>query len=155
MDTFQRNKRESGRKSRFTVFYYEKYNRNNDSLIGGYSLDNNPKEPQYGFSPITQSYVPPQAKTSGKAIASLVLGIISLITLPLGGILFLGIIGFFSGIVAIVFASLSFKEIKRVQVRGRGMAIAGLVCGIVATALNVLAFVVSFIIGFTSAINNV
>jgi len=118
-------------------------------------LDNNIKEPQYGFSPIPQSYVPPQAKTSGKAIASLVLGIISLIALPLGGIIFLGIIGFFSGIVAIVFASLSFKEIKRVQVRGRGMAIAGLVCGIVATALNVLAFVVSFVIGFTSAINNV
>jgi len=117
-------------------------------------LDNNHKEPQYGFSPPTQSYVPPQAKTSGKAIASLVLGIISLITLPVGAIIVLGIIGFFSGIVAIVFASSSFKEFKRVQMRGRGMAIAGLVCGIVATTLNVLAFIISFVIGFTSAMNN-
>lgn len=118
-------------------------------------MDNNHKEPQYGFSPLIQPYVLPQSKTSGKAIASLVLGIISLITLPLGGVIIvLGIIGFFSGIVAIVFASLSFKEIKRVQVRGRGMAIAGLVCGIVATALNVLAFVISFVISFTSAMNN-
>jgi len=118
-------------------------------------LNNNHKEPQYGFSPLTQSYVPPQAKTSGKAIASFVLGIISLITLPVGGIIVLGIIGFFSGIVAIVFASLSFKEIKRVLVRGRGMAIAGLICGIVATSLNVLAFIISFVIGFMSGINNV
>lgn len=118
-------------------------------------MDNNYKEPQYGFSPLTQSYVPPQAKTSGKAITSLILGIISLITLPLGGIIVLGIVGFFSGIVAIVFSSLSFKEIKRVQVRGRGMAIAGLVCGIVATTLNVLAFVISFVIGFMNAMNNV
>jgi hypothetical protein len=118
-------------------------------------LDNNHNEPQYGFSPLTQSYVPPQAKTSSKAIASLVLGIISLITLPLGGIIVLGIIGFFSGIVAIVFASLSFKEIKRVRMRGRGMAIAGLVCGIVATSINVFAFVLSFVISFTRAMNNV
>lgn len=118
-------------------------------------MDNNYKEPQYGFSPRTQSYVPPQAKTSGKAITSLILGIISLITLPLGVIIVLGIIGFFSGIVAIVLSSLSFKEIKRVQVRGRGMAIAGLVCGIVATAINVLAFVISFVASFMNAMNNV
>lgn len=118
-------------------------------------MDNNYKDPQYGFPPPTPSYVPPQAKTSGKAITSLILGIVSLITLPLGGaIIFLGTIGFFSGIVAIVLSSLSFKEIKRVQVRGRGMAIAGLVCGIVATALNVFAFVISFVIGFMNAMNN-
>lgn len=118
-------------------------------------MDNNYKEPQYGFSPHTQSHVPPQAKTSGKAITSLILGILSLITLPLGGIIVLGIIGLFSGIVAIVFSSLSFKEIKRVQVRGRGMAIAGLVCGIVATSLNVLAFVISFVVSFMNAMNSV
>jgi len=117
-------------------------------------LDNNYKEPQYEFSPLTQSYVPSQPKTSGKAIASLILGIISLIALPLGGITILGVVGFFSGIAAIVFSSLSFKEIKRVQMRGRGMAIAGLVCGIVATSVNVLAFVFSFVISFMNAINN-
>lgn len=118
-------------------------------------MDNNYKEPQYEVTPLTQSYVPRQAKTSGKAITSLILGIISLITLPSGGIILLGIVGFFSGIIAIVFSSLSFKEIKRVQVRGRGMAIAGLVCGIVATSVNVLVFVISFMIGFMSVMNNV
>jgi len=118
-------------------------------------LDDNHKEPQYGFSPPTQSYAPPQANTNGKAIASLVLGVISLITLPLGGgIILLGIIGFISGIAAIAFASLSFKEIKLMQMQGRGMAIGGLVCGIVATSLNVLAFVIAFVIGFTTAMNN-
>lgn len=116
-------------------------------------MDNNYKDPQYGFSPPPPPYVPqPQAKTSGKAITSLILGLVSLITLPLG---VLGIIGFFSGIGAIVFSSLAFKEIKRVQVRGRGMAIAGLVLGIVALTLNVLAFVISFVIGFMGAMNNI
>lgn len=66
----------------------------------------------------------------------------------------LGVIGFISGIAAIAFASLSFKEIKLMQMQGRGTAIAGLVCGIVATSLNALAFVIAFVIGFTSAINN-
>lgn len=124
-------------------------------LIGGHPLDNNYKGPQYEFYPPTPSHIPPQAKTSGKAITSLILGIISLITLPIGGIIVLGIVGLISGILAIVFSSLSFKEIKRVQARGRGMAIAGLVCGIVSTSVNVLAFVISFVIGFMSAINNV
>lgn len=118
-------------------------------------MDNNYKETQYEFSTPTHSHIPPQAKTSGKATASLILGILSLITLPLGGLIILGIVGFFSGILAIVFSSLAFKEIKRIQVRGRGIAIAGLVCGIVATSINVLAFVISFVIGFMTIINNV
>lgn len=117
-------------------------------------MDNNYKEPQYESSPLTQSYVPSQSKKSGKAITSLILGIISLIALPLGGIAVLGLVGFFSGIVAIVFSSLSFKEIKRVQMRGRDVAIAGLVCGIAATSVNVLAFVISFVISFMNALNN-
>lgn len=116
---------------------------------------NDYKEPLYGFSPLTESYVPPQTETSDKAITSLILGIVSLITLPLGGIVFLGIIGFFSRIVAVVFSSLSFKEIKRVQVRERGMEIAGLVCGFIATTVNVLVFIIFFEIDFMNAMNNV
>lgn len=117
-------------------------------------MSNNYQEPQHGFSPLDPSQVPLEAKVSSKATPSLILGILSLITLPFGSILFLGIVGFSSGIVAIVLSSLSLKEIKRTRLRGRGMAIAGLVCGIVATTLNVFAFVISFLISFMYAFNN-
>ena len=59
--------------------------------------------------------------TNGKAIASLVLGIV--------GMLFFGII---LGPLAIVFSVLAKKEIDRTGQGGRGMATAGLVLGIIA-----------------------
>ncbi|MFB1049897.1 DUF4190 domain-containing protein [Paraliobacillus sp. JSM ZJ581] len=62
----------------------------------------------------------PQA--SGKAIASMVLGIVAIITPWLGFIL---------GIIAIVLASKAFKEITQYQLGGRGMAVAGLTTGII------------------------
>ncbi|PZT55333.1 DUF4190 domain-containing protein [Paenibacillus silvae] len=70
-------------------------------------------------------YAPPP-KTNSKSIVSLVLGILS-ITLPY--------IGFLIGIAAIIFASISFKEIRMRMEQGKGLAVAGLVCGIVGTAL--------------------
>lgn len=117
--------------------------------------NNNYQGPEYQYAPPNQpNYPPPQVKTSSKAITSLILGIVSLVTLPAGGAFFaLGTLGFFSGIAAIVLASLSFKEIKRGQAQGKGMAIAGLACGSVATTFNLLAFVISFVIGFMSAVN--
>lgn len=117
--------------------------------------NNNYQGPEYPNTPPTQSNYPPQqVKTSSKAITSLILGIVSLVALPIGGaLLVLGTLGFFSGIAAIVLAALSFKEIKRGQAKGMGMAIAGLACGSVATTFNLLAFVISFIIGFMSAAN--
>jgi hypothetical protein len=74
------------------------------------------------------NYSPPAqpTKTNGKSITALVLGILSII---------LPYIGFLIGIAAIVFASLSFKELKYRNEQGRGLATAGLVCGIVGTAL--------------------
>ncbi|GAS85024.1 DUF4190 domain-containing protein [Paenibacillus amylolyticus] len=70
-------------------------------------------------------YVAP-AKTNSKSIVSLVLGILSL-TIPY--------LGFLIGIVAIIFASLAFKEIRIRMEQGKGLAIAGLVCGIIGTAI--------------------
>ena len=68
-------------------------------------------------------------KTNGKSIAALVLGILS-IMLPY--------IGFIIGIVAIIFAALSLKEIKVRMEQGKGLAIAGLVCGIIGTLIYAL-----------------
>ncbi|MCJ8012405.1 DUF4190 domain-containing protein [Paenibacillus sp. KQZ6P-2] len=65
-------------------------------------------------------------KTNGKAIGALVLGILSLV---------IPYLGFILGIIAIVLASLAFKEIKRRSEGGRGLAVGGLVCGIVGTSL--------------------
>ncbi|ULO04683.1 DUF4190 domain-containing protein [Paenibacillus sp. 19GGS1-52] len=76
-----------------------------------------------------QEYYPPQpppARTNGKSIAALVLGILSIV-LPYIGLLF--------GIIAIIFSAISLKEIRMRNEQGRGMAIAGLVCGIVGTIL--------------------
>jgi hypothetical protein len=87
----------------------------------------NDESQPYKFSPPPQEYQPP--KTNGKSIAAMVLGILSVV---------LPYIGLLIGIIAIIFASISLKEIKRNQEQGRGMAIAGLVCGIVGTAIYAL-----------------
>ena len=94
------------------------------------------------------NYPPPMppAKTNGKSITALVLGILS-IALPY--------IGFLIGIVAIIFASLSFKELKYKNEQGRGMAVAGLVCGIVGTALYAIIIVILIILFvFVAAADN-
>ncbi|WP_438347757.1 DUF4190 domain-containing protein [Paenibacillus sp. FA6] len=85
------------------------------------------------------NYPPPMppVKTNGKSITALVLGILS-IALPY--------IGFLIGIIAIIFASLSFKELKYKNEEGRGMAVAGLVCGIVGTALYAIIIVLLILV---------
>ncbi|WP_339299508.1 DUF4190 domain-containing protein [Paenibacillus sp. FSL R5-0623] len=86
-------------------------------------------------------YVVP--KTNSKSIVSLVLGILS-VTIPYVGILI--------GIVAIIFASLAFKEIRVRMEQGKGLAIAGLVCGIIGTAMYVL--LIAFVLLFTFAVTS-
>ncbi|OAX50764.1 DUF4190 domain-containing protein [Paenibacillus sp. AD87] len=89
---------------------------------------------RYYSDPLPQPpYVVP--KTNSKSIAALVLGILSVI---------IPYLGFLIGIVAIVFASISLKEIKLRMEQGRGLAIAGLVCGIIGTAIY--AIIILFIL---------
>ncbi|MFA5032923.1 MAG: DUF4190 domain-containing protein [bacterium] len=63
-------------------------------------------------------------KTSGKAITSMVCGILSII---------LPFVGFILGVLAIIFSIVARNEIKHSEgkIVGTGMATAGLVCGIV------------------------
>ena len=71
---------------------------------------------------------PAQTRTPGKAIASLVCGIISLI---IGGIIL--------GIVAIVLGSLARKEIaENPGLTGSGMALAGIITGSIGFVLAVV-----------------
>ncbi|WDQ34623.1 DUF4190 domain-containing protein [Paenibacillus marchantiae] len=87
-------------------------------------------------------YVVP--KTNSKSIAALVLGILSL-TIPY--------LGFFIGIVAIIFASLALKELRIRMEQGKGLAIAGLVCGIIGTALYAILIILVLLFTFLVSTN--
>jgi uncharacterized paraquat-inducible protein A len=93
----------------------------------------NPTQPAGPSPQLQQRYFIPPQRTNGKAIAALVLGILAIV---------LPYIGFIIGIIAIIFASLALKEIKTRSEQGRGLAVAGLVCGIVGTALYAIIIVV-------------
>lgn len=72
--------------------------------------------------------------TNGMAVASLVLGLIGILFLPCRGI------GLITSVLAIIFGAISWRSIRasRGAETGNGMAIAGLVLGIVSVALAVL-----------------
>ncbi|MDC3412236.1 DUF4190 domain-containing protein [Aquibacillus sp. 3ASR75-11] len=84
-----------------------------------------------------------QAETNGKAIASMVLGILSLV---------IPYIGFVLGIIGIVLAKKSFNEIEQNEQGGRGMAIAGLTTSIIGTALYALLIII-LIIGISAFVS--
>lgn len=106
---------------------------------GGFTLEHRENDvDRYYNDPLPPPpYVVP--KTNSKSIVSLVLGILS-VTIPYVGILI--------GIVAIIFASLAFKEIRVRMEQGRGLAIAGLVCGIIGTAIYVLLILLVLLFSF-------
>jgi len=82
---------------------------------------------------------------TGKAIASLVLGIIAIPTC-----VFYGIPSLVCGILAVVFGGIAKKEIRqcRMPPSAASMALAGVICGSVAIGLSVL-FWVLIIVFFT------
>ncbi|WP_018750964.1 DUF4190 domain-containing protein [Paenibacillus sanguinis] len=103
-------------------------------------MDQRPSNTPYSYSSFDQyppSMPPAPAKTNGKSIASLVLGILSVI---------IPYFGFILGIIAIVLSSLSFREIKRTNEQGKGLGIAGLVCGIIGTVLYGIILLFGFIL---------
>ncbi|KAB7672048.1 DUF4190 domain-containing protein [Bacillus sp. B1-b2] len=67
--------------------------------------------------------------TNSKSIYSLTLGILSIIVPYIGLIL---------GIIGLIFASKSIKEIESYKQEGRGLATSGKVCSIVGICLQVL-----------------
>lgn len=75
--------------------------------------------------PTPPTHAPTNQKTNGKATASLVLGITTLV-IPL--------VGLVTGPLAIVFCSKAKKDIARTGENGGGLATAGLVTGIIGSA---------------------
>lgn len=97
-------------------------------------------QPPYG-SPPTYGYGPPPPQyhgytqprsNNGKAIAALVLGILSII------FCWLSVFDAVFVILALIFGLIALSETKNGRGRGRGMAIAGLVCVIVGALLATL-----------------
>ena len=82
-------------------------------------------------------------KTNGMAIASMVLGIVSI---PLSCCCYIGVI---PGILAIVFGVLSRKEIQKSlgNQKGDGMALAGLILGAVGLLLVIGSIIYAFSLG--------
>ncbi|MBP5581312.1 MAG: DUF4190 domain-containing protein [Ruminococcus sp.] len=99
-------------------------NYNNDNNQNQFNQANDPYSQPAGFDPYSGSSAP-TSKTSGFAIASLVLGIISIViccTTYIGGIV---------GILAIIFGAVAIKKTGK-----SGLAVAGLVCGVVGAILG-------------------
>ncbi len=90
--------------------------------------------PGYGYGPPGQPfYGPPAAPKTGKAVASLVLGIASI---PLAILSLLDVIPV---VLAVVFGIIALNQAARTPGRdGRAMAISGIVCGAVGAVLAIL-----------------
>ena len=112
-------------------------------------------QPRYIPSPPTPSQVPSAARgTNALAIAALVLGILSILV-GLGCWCLYGVAGPVLGIPAIILGHIGKRQISEsggVQ-RGRGLAQAGFITGIVGTILGVLAFLIMISIGIASLSN--
>lgn len=102
------------------------------------------QEPNGYNSPFNPPPVVP--RTNGKSIASMVLGILNLL------LILMPYISVILGILAIILSAISFKEIRRYGDTGKGMAVAGLVCGIVGTIVVLIIFTIGII--FIAASSN-
>lgn len=77
-----------------------------------------------------------EKRTSGMAIASFVLGIMSITSWWIG-------VGFVMSILAIIFGVIGLREVKGSpdQVTGYGLALAGFILGVITLAIGVMAMV--------------
>jgi hypothetical protein len=93
-------------------------------------------DPNYQYQPVMQPVPQTMMRDSGSAIASLVMGIMAWTFLPILGAL-----------VAIICGHIGVAEVKKGNgyVKGKGMAVAGLVMGYVQIGLIIL-FVVGMLV---------
>ncbi len=84
--------------------------------------------PPYGTT------APTGSRPKGLAVASLVLGILGLLT-------FFFLLGGLLGLIAVILGIVALGKIKRGEADGRGMAIAGIITGAISLVLTVLILV--------------
>lgn len=110
--------------------------------------------PQYGAQPPAPGYgpgpgYPPQMypggyygppmmvpKTNGMAVAGMVIGILSLV------LFWASLLGVLLAVLGIIFSSIGISQCNRTGQAGKGMAIAGLVCSLIAAAFWVAVVVI-------------
>lgn len=98
--------------------------------------------PQGGFQPAGQPYGTPASgsQTNGLAVASLVVGIIGLLTFwACGG-------GGLLGVIAVVLGILGLNKAKEMNDNGRGLALGGIITGGLAIVAGILVFVFWFVV---------
>ena len=116
-------------------------NDNSDGFCGvcGQSLStppSNPPVPQ-GYPPV-QQYSPAKPETVGFFIASMVLGICSIFPFY--------VIGIVLGVLAIIFWVIGNKKLQENPLlKGKGMGMAGLVCGIIGAVICVVFWLIVII----------
>lgn len=96
--------------------------------------------PAYGYAPPAAG-APARPRTSGMAVASLVCGIIALC---LSWILFVNFAAAVAGVLALVFGLVANGQVKNGAgaVGGKGLAVAGIVLGVVALVIVLLYYTV-------------
>lgn len=83
------------------------------------------------------------AKNNGLAIASLIIGIVSIVPiLSLGNIF-----GFMEGVVAVILGSIAASQIKKTNQPGKGMSIAGIITGVIGIIAPIIVIIVLRILG--------
>ena len=92
-------------------------------------------------------------RTSGLAIASMVLGILAVVSPPLSCWCCCGVPGIVLAVLAAVFGHTARGQIRRSQgmLTGSGMALAGLVCGYAAIAVHLIILALSMLLCLISA----
>lgn len=75
---------------------------------------------------------------NGKAVAALVLGILSIVT-----IIFTGF-GIFLGIIGLILGIFGLREINRYKQEGRKMAVTGIICSSLGIVLPIILMVISY-----------
>ena len=115
-----------------------------EEIKDNYVIENEPKPTEVDNTTDTDN----QPKTNALAIASMILGILSLVCCCIGFYPFMAIFPIVSGVLAIVFGAASRKSMT-----GKGFATAGLICGIAGVCIAVLSsifWIVMLILGITS-----
>src|SRR5947209_1955294 len=100
-----------------------------------------PQQSQYPQQPYPQQYQQPYPQygvvqqSNGAAVAGGVLGIIALV---LAFIPFIDFIAIVMGVLALVFGIVGNNRARQLGGNGRGMALTGIICGIIAVVLSAL-----------------
>lgn len=122
----------------FPAQYFEQSAGNNPQ--GSQPQNNGPYNTQYPHGPYNGNYygAPMPKKTNGLAIAGMVLSIIGLATSCCGGL------GTVLAIPGLIISIIAVSQIQKSGDAGKGMAIAGIVCGALGTLIGIYYLIIIF-----------